>query len=120
MSKLNLPEFPAVDRARLGAAIAVLIEQQAKDSAAPSVGPRSLSGRLPKLSEMKPNAPSTSSEDRGALQHFLGMLESAYLVAASDGVSEAERAALGELIANVTGDPNGADALGTLFATFEA
>ena len=118
MSKLDLPEFPEVDRARFRSAIARLIDQQARDAAAPSVGPRSLTGRLPKLSAAADDAPPESAEDAGAARHFLAMLEAAYLVAAADGLGEAERGALGELIAQVTGDPKGGAALATLFARF--
>ena len=118
MSKLNLPEFPAVNRATLGAAIARLIGQQARDAAAPSVGPRSLSGRLPGLSAL-PDDAAPESEDAGAARHFLAMLEAAYLVAAADGLGEAERGALGELIAEVTGDPKARARVATIFARFD-
>jgi len=119
MSKLTLPEFPAVDRARLGGALARLIGQQARDAAAPSVGPRSLSGRLPDLSKLDDDAPPESAEDRGAVRHFLAMLEAAYLVAAADGLGDAERSALGELMAEVTGEPKGSVGLASLFARFD-
>jgi tellurite resistance protein len=120
MSKLTLPEFPSVDRTRFGAAVHTLIEQQARDAAAPSVGPLSLSGRIPKLSMIESGA-AQSSEQASVAQHFLGMLEAAFLVAAIDGgVSEPERAALGDLIAQVTNDPDGAKGLSALFDKFGA
>lgn len=120
MSKLTLPEFPSVDRTRYGAAVRTLIEQQARDAAAPSVGPLSLSGRIPKLSALESGA-AQSSEQASVAQYFLGMLEAAFLVAAIDGgVSEAERAALGDLIAQVTNDPDGAKGLSALFDRFGA
>jgi tellurite resistance protein len=119
MGKLEVPEIPNVDRERLAAAVRKLVEQHARESAAPSVGPQSLSARLPALASLPPtDSDLQGGADAEATRHFLGLLEAAYLVAAPDGVTPAERAALGELIAQVTGQVR-RDAVARALARFD-
>jgi tellurite resistance protein len=71
------------------------------------------------LEDLDANAvPAQHTGDAEATRHFLGMLEAAYLVAATDGTSEIERAALGELIAQVTGQAD-RDAVAAALARFD-
>jgi tellurite resistance protein len=123
MQKLRLPVLPEVGEAERRAAIRQVVSRQARDASAPSVGPRSLTGRLPSVSELQAGAlllNEPGSEDAGAARHFLALLESAYLVAAADGVSAEELSAMGRLIAEVTGSELDEATLLALFTDFEA
>jgi tellurite resistance protein len=115
--KLNLPDLGDATLATLASAVRSVIEQQTRDAAAPSVGPRALSGRLPSIAALSAGATGyvrASSEDAHAARHFLSLMEAAYLVAASDGISDAERTAFAGLLASVRGgaaDPRQLEAI---------
>ncbi len=101
MSFLKLPKLPPTNREAVTRAVRRAIEQQAADVAAPSVGPRKLSGRLPSANKLAGGAEKLarrSSEDGEAARTFGAMLEICYLVAAADGLAEEERTALCDLI----------------------
>lgn len=121
MSFLVLPELPATTAATLASAVRVVIERQASDAAAPSVGPGGLSGRLPPSTRFEKGGDDLekgSAEDAAAVRHLLALLEAAYLTAAADGLAEAESAALADLIVQVTGAKIGAERLQNLFGRF--
>jgi tellurite resistance protein len=122
MAQLKLRELPACDADRLAAAVRKVVERQALESAAASVGPRSLQGRLPPTALLASGAAKLESadpEDAEAVRHFHALLEAGYLVAAADGLDDRERAALSGLIAEVTGSSLTGERLGALFAGFE-
>lgn len=101
MAFLKLPKLPPANREAVTRAVRRAIEQQAADVAAPSVGPRKLSGRLPSTHKLAGGAEllaKGSSEDAEAVRYFGAMLEICYLVAAADGLAEEERTALYDLI----------------------
>ncbi len=101
MAFLKLTTLPTTSRQAVTRAVRRAIEQQAGDVAAPSVGPRKLSGRLPAANKLAGGAEmlaKRSSEDAEAARYFSAMLEASYLVAAADGLAEEERTALCDLI----------------------
>ncbi len=95
-------ELPASTPEQLRAAVRVAVERQAADVAAPSVGPRSLSGRLPAADKLRAGA--ESEEDSRAARYFASILELSFLVASADGLDDGEREALAHLVAHATGD----------------
>jgi len=122
MPALTFPELPEHDEAALKRAIQIAIGQQAHDVAAPSVGPRSLSGRLPTAARLENGAGQIgqdSPEDAEAERYFRAMIEASYLVAAADGLVEAEQDALSDLIAHTTGSAVDVETLQEMFARFD-
>lgn len=123
MGFLSLPELPRCDAETLAAAVKVVIERQASDAAAPSVGPAGLSGRLPSSMRFEKGAEELdrgSSEDLAAARHLMALLEAGYMIAAADGLATGERSALADLIVQVTGGAKiTGERLATLFARFE-
>jgi tellurite resistance protein len=118
VSLLRFPELPTSDPVRLGLAVRSVLEHHVADSAAPSLSSESLvEGPLA-------DAFSTGAHDLGAhvdteaAQHLLTLLESAYLVAASDGLSAEELDALTVLVAQVAGSELDAETLRTTFHGF--
>lgn len=95
-------ELPAATPETLRAAVRLAVERQAADVAAPSVGPRSLSGRLPPADKLRASA--ESDEDSRAARYFSSILELSFLVASADGLDDGEREALARLVAHATGD----------------
>jgi tellurite resistance protein len=123
MSRLNLPDLEGVDANALAVAVGRVIQQQTRDAAAPSIGPRTLSGRLPSVASLDAGATSfvrASSEDAGAARHFLALLEAAYLVAVSDGVAAAERSAFAGLLAQATANRATAETLASILSEFDS
>jgi len=101
MAFLKIPKLPPANREAVTRAVRRAIEQQAADVAAPSVGPRELSGRLPSANKLAGGAEKLakrSAEDGEAARYFGAMLEICYLVAAADGLAEQEHDALCDLI----------------------
>jgi tellurite resistance protein len=122
VSKLNLPDFSGVEPERLRKAVCAVVEQQAREAVAPSVGPRSLEGRLPSMENLATDSTRlkhAGGEDANAARHFLAMLEAAYLVATMDGISDAERQAFADLASLVTGGTEAAG-LTKLLEAFDA
>lgn len=102
MASLTELDLPEVSTEQLRRAVRKVVAQQAADAAAPSIGPRSLSGRLPSADTLSQGA-SALDEDGDAARVFRAMLELGYLVAAADGLGEDERGALAALVAEATG-----------------
>jgi len=105
---VSLPELPPCSPEVYAEALHDVIAQQVSEAAAPSVGPRALIGRLPKVEKVEGGGlyetmPPTSAEDAEAGKYFSGVVEACYLVAAADGMAEMERAAVGHLIRCATG-----------------
>jgi hypothetical protein len=122
MNPLSVPELPTLDPQALAVAVRAVIGRQAADVAAPSVGPRSLSGRLPPSTRLESCAEQfsmDSPEDAEAARYFSALLEASYLVAAADGLAAAEREALCDLIVHTTGRAVDALALERLFERFD-
>ncbi len=122
MRGLTFPELPEHSAAELKRAIHIAIGQQAQDVAAPSVGPRSLSGRLPSAARLENGAEQLaqeSPEDAEAVRYFKAMIEASYLVAAADGLAKEEHDALSDLIAHTTGSAVDAKTLQEMFSRFD-
>ena len=101
--ELDLDE---VDPERLQAAVCAALEHQTAEVAAPSVSPRSLTGRLPSTQQLRVGAEETVKEDTDdaqAAEYFQSLLELGYLVASADGLASEEREALAKLVEQATG-----------------
>lgn len=119
---LDAPPLPAHDRAALVQAIVQSIEHLAQDAAAPSLGSQSLSGRLPDAARLSSGAEQLAMEhpeDADAARYFIALLEASYLIAAADGISGEEQAALAELVAQVTGSRVTVERLRELYHAFD-
>jgi len=124
---VSLPELPSCSPEVYADALNAVIAQQVSEAAAPSVGPRALLGRLPKVEKVEggdlfETVPPTSAEDAEAGKYFSAVVEACYLVAAADGMAEVERAAVRHLIQCATGggldEPDAVfDAYGQLLET---
>lgn len=108
---VELPALPDCDAATLARAVRAMVEKQAAEVATPTVGPRALLARLPKIDRMEQGAeqlfssiPPASHEDEAAGQYFSAIIEACYLVAAADGLAEEEGSAVRELIRFATGE----------------
>ncbi|MBI4706040.1 MAG: hypothetical protein HY744_33520 [Deltaproteobacteria bacterium] len=122
MTSLRLDPLPAADAKALAAAVRSVVDRQVETVAAPSVGPRSLPGRLPPSTRLCQGAEqfaAQSAEDVAAARYFGALLEVSYLVASADGLDAQERAGLAELIAQTTGRAVDPPALDLLFDRFE-
>jgi tellurite resistance protein len=120
---LKLSELPACDDATFKRGVVLAVQQQSADAIAPSVGPRSQSGKLPSMEKLQLGAAqlaSDTSEGAAEARYFKAMLEIAYLAAAADGLGEGEARAISELIQTTTSNAVGADALDKLFGEFAA
>lgn len=111
MAFVDLPELPDCDSETLAAAVRTLMVKQAGDVATPSVGPRALMARLPKIDRMEHGAeqlfssmPPTSLEDEAVGRYFSAIVEACYLVGVADGFADEERGAVADLIGFATGD----------------
>jgi tellurite resistance protein len=92
------PDLPEVPPERLRAAVRSVLAE-----AAPAPVPR---GHLPSSTSMRTGAEETIKEgpsDRRAAEYFQSLLELGYLVASADGLAEAERDALADLVEHATG-----------------
>lgn len=119
---LQLRQLPSCDAEALRGAIQTAVRQQTADVTAPSVGPRSLIGRLPPSTRLENGAEQfvqESPEDAEAARYFAGIVEASYLVAGADGLAETERAALIQLVSEATGRAIDADDLNVLFELFD-
>ncbi|HHH27515.1 MAG TPA: hypothetical protein ENK57_04075 [Polyangiaceae bacterium] len=108
---LELPDLPDCDAATLAHAVRAMVEKQAGEVATPTVGPRALLARLPRIDRMEQGAeqlfssiPPASREDEAAGKYFSAIIEACYLVAAADGLAEEEGGAVRELILIATGE----------------
>ena len=108
---VELPELPECDAETLARAVRAMVEKQAAEVATPTVGPRALLARLPKIDRMEQGAdqlfasiPPASREDEAAGTYFSAIIEACYLVAAADGLAEEEGGAVRELIRFATGE----------------
>lgn len=108
---VELPELPDCDAETLARAVRAMVEKQAAEVATPTVGPRALLARLPKIDRMQQGAeqlfssiPPASHEDEAAGTYFSAIIEACYLVAAADGLAEEEGGAVRELIRIATGE----------------
>ena len=116
-------ELPDVGSEVLREAVRTALEQQSSDIAAPSVGPRSLSGRLPTTDQLKAGAEASvaeEGEDAAAAQYFQSLLELGYLVASADGLADEEREALADLVEHATGSAVEHDVLTRHFTNLDA
>ncbi len=111
MPFVELPDIPECDAARLAEAVRALVVKQAEEVATPSVGPRALMARLPRVQQLEQGAeqlfssvPPASAEDEAAARYFGAIVEACYLVAVSDGFAAEERGAVADLIGFATGD----------------
>jgi hypothetical protein len=111
MSFVELPELPECDSEVLAAAVRLVVEKQATDVAAPSVGPRALIARLPRIERMEQGAenlfssvPPANQADAEAARYFGAIVETCYLVAIADGFAAEERGAVAALLGFATGD----------------
>lgn len=105
---VSLPELPPCSSEVYVAALHDVIARQVSEAAAPSVGPRALIGRLPKVEKLEDEGlfetiPPTSAEDAEAGKYFSAVVEACYLVAAADGMAQVERGAVAHLIKCATG-----------------
>jgi tellurite resistance protein len=121
-SPLHISEFPTTDQKVLSTAVSTVLTRHVSDTAAPSVGPRSLAGRLPTPEQLAAGAAqlvAESDEDTEAAGYVTALLETAFLVSSADGLAEQELRSLGELMVQSTGAVLGADAFGSLVEKFE-
>lgn len=125
MAFVDLPELPECDRDQLKAAVRRVIEKQATEVAAPSVGPRALMARLPRLDRMERGAenlfstmPPGSTGDLEAGRYFGAIVETCYLVAVADGFASEERGAVADLVGFATGDLIAGDKAEEVFAAY--
>ncbi len=125
MAFVELPELPECDSDVLAAAVRAVIEQQATEVAAPSVGPRALMARLPRVERMEQGAehlfsshPPASPGDEEAGRYFNAIVETCYLVATADGFAEEERGAVQDLVGFATGDVFTGERAQGLFAAY--
>ena len=92
------PDLPEVSPERLRAAVLSVLSTAAL--------PRPLRGRLPSSVNLRTGAEETIKEtprDPRAAEYFQSLLEIAYLVASADGLADAERDALADLVEHATG-----------------
>jgi tellurite resistance protein len=92
------PDLPEVSPERLRAAVLSVLATAAL--------PHPLRGRLPSSMDLRTGAEETVKKkpsDRRAAEHFQSLLEIGYLVASADGLADAERDALADLIERATG-----------------
>lgn len=123
MAFVELPELPECDSDVLRAAVRAVIEQQATDVAAPSVGPRALMARLPRIERLEEGAehlfssiPPANEADTEAARYFGAIVETCYLVATADGFAAEERGAVADLVGFATGDLFTRDRAESVFA----
>ncbi len=102
MGSLTQLDLPDVSPDEFRRAIRVAVSMHAEEIAAPSVGPKALSGRLPSTDKLK-DAVGGKDEDAKAAEYFTSLLEVAYLVASADGLGDDELAAMTELVSHATG-----------------
>jgi tellurite resistance protein len=122
---VELPDLPECDALTLARAVRRVMEKQAGEVATPSVGPRALMARLPRIDRMERGAeqlfssiPPASHEDEAAGKYFSAIIESCVMVAAADGLAGEERDAVIELIRLSTGEDMGSDRAGELFDAY--
>ncbi len=121
-SPLQIPTLPTTDPKALSAAVSAVLTRHVSDAAAPSVGPRSLAGRLPTPEQLAKGAAqlaADSGEDAEAARHVMALLETAFLVSSADGLAEQERSSLGELLVQSTGEVLHADGFVSMVERFE-
>ena len=125
MAFVELPELPECDGDVLAKAVRAVVEQQATDVAAPSVGPRALMARLPRIERMEQGAehlfssmPPESTADAEAGKYFGAIVETCYLVAVADGFAAEERGAVAALVAFATGDAFTTERAEGMFAAY--
>jgi len=122
MGFLDLPELPECDDATMATAVRRVIERQAADVAAPSVGPRALTGRLPAVARLERGAEqmlAESSEDADAARYFSAIVEACFLAAVADGFADEERSAVANLIAYVSGKAVSGERAGLMLDGFQ-
>jgi tellurite resistance protein len=118
--KLNLPDLIGVEPERLRGAVKAVVAQQVRDVAAPSLGPMDLEGTVaPRRFTAEPSL-GANPDEVAAARHFVALMEAAYLVATSDGMSDAERQTLVDLIAYLTGDSTSPTVVTQMMAGFQA
>ncbi len=125
MSFVELPELPECAPEVLAGAVRAVMVQQGREVATPSVGPRALMARLPKVERMEQGAeqlfsssPPASAEDEAAARYFSAIVEGCYLVAVADGFAAEERGAVADLIGFATGDVFNRERADEVFAAY--
>jgi hypothetical protein len=119
---LKLRALPDCSANQLKEGIRKAVQQQASDVSAPSIGPRTLRGRLPSGTRLETGAEQLaleSPEDAAAVRYFRSIVEASYLVAGSDGLDANEREAMTQLFAETTGQAVDPSELEMLFARFD-
>jgi len=119
---LKLRALPDCSADQLKEGIRKAVQQQASDVSAPSIGPRTLRGRLPSGTRLEAGAEQLaqeSPEDAAAVRYFSSIVEASYLVAGSDGLDANEREAMTRLFAETTGQAVDPSELEVLFARFD-
>jgi tellurite resistance protein len=123
---VDLPELPKCDDHTLAKAVRKMIAKQAREVATPTVGPRALLARLPKIDRMEHGAeqlfssiPPASHEDEAAGKYFSAIVEACFLVAAADGLAAQESGAVTELIRFATGEVLSHERADELFESYE-
>lgn len=124
MAFVELPDLPECDRDVLEVAVRRVIEKQATEVAAPSVGPRALMSRLPRINtdsgaeDLFSTIPPSSQSDVEAGRYFGAIVETCYLVSTIDGLAGEERGAVSALVGFATGDLISGKTADGLFAAY--